>query len=70
LNDALATAVALGARLGQVYLLGCEPASFEPAEDCRLSRVVELAVQRCVDLLERFIEEPSKDLNTLTLCAS
>jgi hydrogenase maturation protease len=66
LNDALTTAVTLGASLGQVYLLGCEPASFEPAEDCLLSPAVELAAQRCVDLLRRFIMEPSMDLITLT----
>jgi hydrogenase maturation protease len=67
LNDALTTAVTLGASLGHVYLLGCEPASFEPAEDCRLTPSVELAAQRCVDSLCRFIAEPSSGLIPLTL---
>jgi hydrogenase maturation protease len=70
LNDALSTAVALGARLEQVYLLGCEPASFEPAENCLLQPDVESAARRCVDLLERFVEDPSRDLIALAFCAS
>lgn len=67
LGDALTLAVALGARLERTYLLGCEPACFEPvfspsASAGGLTPAVELATRRCVDLLRRLIERPDEDL--------
>jgi hydrogenase maturation protease len=75
LDDALSSAVALGARLEGVYLLGCEPACFEPkasasqvAARCLLTPRVEAAAQRCVDLLGRKLDDPTSDL--VALCRS
>jgi hydrogenase maturation protease len=72
IEDALATALALGARLERTYLLGCEPASFEPAigasaaTDGRLLTLqVDAAAQRCVGLLGRMMGNPDQDLVTL-----
>lgn len=63
LADALRLAIALGARLDHTYLLGCEPASFEPSfEASSLTPAVESAACRCVDLLCRLIEQPGQDL--------
>jgi hydrogenase maturation protease len=72
LEDALSTARALGACLDGTYLLGCEPACFEPAAwesgvaaGCVLTPCVEAAAQRCVALLGRLIEQPAEDLVAL-----
>jgi hydrogenase maturation protease len=69
LEHALHTACALGASLEGSYLLGCEPACFEPAlsmiAGCLLTPHVEAAAQRCVGLLGHMIEEPDQDLVTL-----
>ena len=74
LGEALALAVALGARLEGTYLLGCEPADFEPAVAAScvarsvLTPPVEAAVLRCVEVLGRLIEQPGGDL--VALCRS
>lgn len=67
LDDALTLARALGARLPGTYLLGCEPACFEPAPASgagvgSLTPAVEIAARRCVALLRRLIERPDEDL--------
>jgi hydrogenase maturation protease len=63
LDDALTLAIALGACLDHTYLLGCEPASFEPSHAVgRLTPAVEVAARRCVELLCRLIEQPGEDL--------
>jgi hydrogenase maturation protease len=61
LGDALSLAVELGARLERTYLLGCEPACFEPSLSNALTPRVELAARRAVDLLHRLIERPGED---------
>lgn len=68
LGDALTLAVALGARLHSIFLLGCEPASFEPSQSCGLTAPVQSAALRCVELLQRLIERPGEDL--VGLCRS
>jgi len=79
LDDALTTAIALGARLDGTYLLGCEPACFEPAVcaceadadatcRCLLTPQVEAAAQRCVGLLGQMLDDPARDL--VALCSS
>lgn len=71
LAEALTLASALGARLERTYLLGCEPAAFEPAVSTSsvahsvLTPPVEAAVLRCVELLGRLIEQPGGDLVAL-----
>ncbi len=72
LGEALTMAVALGARLERTYLLGCEPAAFEPAVSTSafarsvLTPRVEAAALRCVELLGRLIDRPGGDL--ISLC--
>lgn len=72
LEHALSTARALGACLTGSYLLGCEPACFEPAISASelttcsvLTPQIEAAAQRCVGLLGRMIEQPDEDLVAL-----
>ncbi|HKU40226.1 MAG TPA: hydrogenase maturation protease [Polyangiales bacterium] len=67
LADVLATASELGARLDGTYLLGCQPACFEPkAVLGALTPQVEAAARRCVSLLGALIEDPEPD--SVALC--
>lgn len=63
LGDALTLAIALGARLDHTYLLGCEPASFEPSFAAQsLTPAVETAARKAVEWLCRLVEQPGEDL--------
>lgn len=71
-RDALTAARALGAIPPSIYLLGCEPSSFDPClveqGATVLSPIVELTALRAVELLCRFLADPDGDL--VELCCA
>jgi hydrogenase maturation protease len=54
---ALALARSMGAKLTNIRIVGCEPATFEPAAESGLSRNVAAAVDRAIDVIESLIQE-------------
>ncbi|HYR42021.1 MAG TPA: hydrogenase maturation protease [Terriglobia bacterium] len=62
----LAMARSMGARLNRVLVVGCEPATLEPTEDCeRLSGVVREAVPRAVEMIESLVMEACTNCQSL-----
>jgi len=53
----LALARSMGANLKNIRIVGCEPATFDPAAESGLSRNVDAAVDHAIDVIESLIQE-------------